>query len=83
MDFRIDKCGVMLKVMICTLLIRVFGDEKVCLRVKYRGDNLVPTLYVCYHVELAISSFTPASYSADITNPGQFQMGAKLFIGTS
>ena len=65
------KCGAMLKVIICALLIRVLGGRKVVPIGQLRGDNLVPTFQICYHVELAFSSFTLASILA---TTGQFIM---------
>ena len=39
MVFRIDKCGVMLNVIICTLLILVLGGRKVVPIGQLKGDN--------------------------------------------
>ena len=72
-----DKCGVMLKVIICTLLNQVLGGRKVVPMDQLRGDNSVPIFQICYHVELAFSSFTLASNLASLASTGHFLMGAK------
>ena len=48
MVYRKDKCGIMFKVIIRTLLIRVYGIVNLCLLVALMGDNSVPIFQICY-----------------------------------
>ena len=46
--YRKDKCGIMFKVIIRSLLIGVYGVINHCLLVALRGDNSVPIFQICY-----------------------------------
>ena len=73
MVYRTDKCGIMFRVIIHSLLIRVFGVVNWCLLVVLRGDNVVPIFQICYicNMKYAFSSLYKWSTTGSLVKQGR------------